>query len=81
MWLLLSNVDQTNQRADSKREFPFSTVVTDKELYFKGYGVGLKSTAKLTILLPTDTLFASGESLNAVTSSGVFALAAASYTD
>lgn len=51
-------IDQTNARADNKRQFPFSTVVTDKYLRFKAYGVGLKSTAKLTVTTPTKTLFA-----------------------
>lgn len=42
---MLSAIDQTDVRAASKRQFPFSTIVTDKELYFRVYGSGLKTTA------------------------------------
>lgn len=40
-------------RADNKRQFPFNTKVTDKELYFRGYGSGLKTTTTFTALAST----------------------------
>jgi hypothetical protein len=57
------------------REFPFDTSVTDKELKFITYGVGLKSDATLTVTIPAADKFITDHSLNAFTSSGVFGLA------
>jgi hypothetical protein len=68
IWLFLSALDQTDARADNKREFPFSTIVTDKELYFRIYGSGLKTTApKFAATMPAAGKFASGQSANGIT--------------
>lgn len=51
-WLFLSAYDKL-VRADNIRQFPFSTKLTDKELYFKGYGSGLKTAATFTAVTHT----------------------------
>jgi hypothetical protein len=57
MWLFHSSIDKVGDRANNCREFPFDASATDKELYFKGYGIGSKTTAKLTAKLPPASLF------------------------
>jgi len=81
MWLFFSKIDRVGTRANNMREFPFDTSVTDKELYFKGYGSGLKTGAKFTCVLPADTLFKkAGFSLNAFTTATDFKLDTAVYS-
>jgi hypothetical protein len=63
MWLFLTDADKL-VREDDIRQFPFSTKLTDKELYFKGYGSGLKTAAKATFLLPAAAKFVANASLN-----------------
>lgn len=74
-WIFLTKWDVV-ARADSLRQFPFNTAVTDKELYFKGYGSGLKTAATFTALLPT---IAKGSAsiycINNFATAGNFALA------
>lgn len=82
--MFFSSIDQTDARADNKREFPFSTIVTDKILYFRIYGSGLKTTApKFAATLPAVAKFAAGQSANGVTeATGTsFAFEAAVYTN
>lgn len=70
------------KRKDNYREFPFDTSGTANSLTFRGYGKGLKSAAKLTALLPTDTLFTqTGKSLNAWKTKADFLLDTAVYSD
>ena len=52
MWIFHSAEDVV-VRADNKRQFPFNTKVTDKELYFRGYGSGLKTATTFTALTTT----------------------------
>lgn len=52
MWIFHSWYDAT-AKGNNVRHFPFQTKVTDKELYFKGYGSGLKTAATVTILTYT----------------------------
>jgi hypothetical protein len=62
VWIFHACIDRVGTRVDNMREFPFDASVTDKELYFKGYGSGLKTTATFTALIPaagkfvTDTI-------------------------
>jgi hypothetical protein len=42
VWLMFTNKDRVGTRAKDKREFPFDTSVTDKELYVKAYGKTMK---------------------------------------
>lgn len=85
MWLLLSDKDQTDVRAASKRQFPFSTIDDTKELYFRVYGSGLKTTApKFAAAIPAAGTFAgSTQSPNGITESGSvsFAFDASVYTN
>jgi len=80
MYIFLSQKDQVGARATGVREFPFDTTVTDKELYFKAYGVGLKSAAKFAATLPAADKFVASNSLNAFTG-GTFGLDAAVYAN
>lgn len=88
MWLLLSARDQTNVRANEKRQFPFSTIVTDKELYFRVYGKSLKTAApKFAAAIAVPATFVASQSLNGITeavspaTTPTFALEAAVYTN
>lgn len=49
--------DRSGARVDNMRQFPFDTNVSDKDLFFRGYGSGLKTAATFTAVLPTATLF------------------------
>jgi hypothetical protein len=80
MWIFHSMLDRVGARADNMREFPFDTSLTDKELYFTGYGKGLKTGAKFTALVQVHTLFANSTP-NKFQTSANFILATASYTD
>lgn len=73
-------LDRVGARADAMREFPFDCTVTDKELYFIGYGKGLKSGAKLTALIQASTLFANSTP-NKMQTLTDFKLKAATDTD
>jgi hypothetical protein len=73
--IFLSFKDRVGARTTGMREFPFDTSVTDKELKFITYGVGLKADATLTVTIPAADKFITDHSLNAFTSSGVFGLA------
>jgi len=84
MWLLLSAKDKTDVRTTDMRQFPFSTIVTDKDLHFKIYGAGLKTTApKFAAAIAAAGTFAAGQSANAITESGSlsFGLEAAVYVN
>lgn len=56
-WLFLSMADRSGARADGGREFPFDTNVSDKDLFFYGYGSGLKTDATFTTLIQASTLY------------------------
>lgn len=60
------------------REFPFSTITTDKDLIFKGYGANLDSGTQLTITIPyhATSLFIQGQSPNNFATHNDFALPA-----
>lgn len=80
MWIFGSYLDRVGTRTNAMREFPFDTSVTDKELYFKGYGAGIKSAAKLTALCQAHGLFTL-ETANKFTTSANFVFDTAVYTD
>lgn len=70
MWLFLSKLDQTDVRAANKRQFPFSTITSDKELYFRIYGSGLKTTApKFAATIAAAATFVASQSANGITES------------
>ena len=50
--LIFSLLDAVVPTADNQRIFPFDTSGTTLDLYFRGYGPGLKTTTTVTILIP-----------------------------
>jgi len=59
VWLLLdatTNVSPT--RVNNRRDFPFDTSGTTLDLFFRGYGVALKTDATFTTTIPPSTHFA-----------------------
>lgn len=81
MWLLHSSKDRVGTRVNNCREFPFDTSVTDKDLLFKGYGVGFKNDkVKFTAALPAAAKF-TVDTINKFNTPGDFKLKAADYVD
>jgi hypothetical protein len=76
-WMLLSQLDKVGSRADGKREFPFDSSVNTVDFLASGYGSGLKTAAKMTVLLPAAAKFVANASLNKFGTLTEFALLAA----
>jgi len=79
VWLLLdttTNVSPT--RADNRRDFPFDTSGTTLDLFFRGYGVALKTDATFTSKIAAHDFFkatgAANEVPNAFATSSDYAL-------
>lgn len=74
---MLTYLDRVGTRASGKREFPFDTSVTDKELYVKAYGKTMKD-ATLTVTIAGHAKFKADQSPNGITSKFVLG---ADYAD
>lgn len=79
MWIFLSLADCVGERKTDRREFPFDTSGTTKELYFKVYAAAVLSTPKFAATIPTHSLF-TGKTLNAFESSDRFVLDTSVYS-
>lgn len=79
MWIFLSLVDCVGTRVADRREFPFDTSGTTKELYFKIYGKTVNSAPKFAALIPAHDKF-TGKTLNKFETSARFVLDTAVYS-
>jgi hypothetical protein len=73
MWIYHTKEDRVI-RVAQMRQFPFTTAPVDKELYFRGYGAGLKSAATFTAVTTTVTKNAAKYNLNNFPTDGDFLL-------
>lgn len=64
MWIFHSRIDAVGARKNSARQFPFDTSLTDKELFIKAYGVGLKDAATFTATIAAHGKYVSDGSIN-----------------
>lgn len=56
--IMLSKRDQVKDTGlNDQRKFPWDTSAGTEDLYFRGYGPGLKTTTTLTLLIPSKEKF------------------------